>query len=172
MSNLANITPGLHDEAHRQAFFAGMRAFWARGGPALCQSLKKDGMPCRLWALRGYKFCPHHVAPSVRSERRRRLLLRPKTAAQAMRGRLREAARMQRIIWKSDRWAPGVTVILGEREDQFIEDMRGLGFLVSAFSPASLDAARWGWIGLEAGRMSRDDWRNRIRLNLAKDRSA
>jgi hypothetical protein len=172
MSASQHIVPGLHDEQHRRAFFAGLQAFRASGGPPLCQACKKDGGPCRRWALKGHRYCPHHVSNDVQRERRQRLLLRPKTRAQAERAARREAARVQRVIWQGDRWAPGSTVLLGAREVQFEIDMRGLGFAPWAFSPATLDAARWAWVGMQAGRLSPDMLRDRVRGHVLKDESA
>jgi hypothetical protein len=166
-----HLVPGLRDEQHRSAFFAGLQAFRDRGGPALCQARKKDGAPCRRWALKGHQYCPHHVSNDVQRERRERLLLQPKTRAQAEREARREAARLQRIVWKADRWAPGSTCALGMREEQFEIDMRGLGFTPGSFSPATLDAARWAWIGMQAGRVSRDEVRDRVRGHVIRDGS-
>jgi hypothetical protein len=169
MSAFRHFVPGLRDEQHRRAFFAGLQAFRAAGGPALCQSRKKDGGPCRRWALSGHQHCPHHVSNEVQRERREQLLRRPKTKAQAERAARREAARVQRIIWKADRWAPGATVTLGSREADFEADMRGLGFTPWTFSPATLDAARWTWVGVKASRVSRDQLRDRVRGHVLRD---
>jgi hypothetical protein len=171
MSASPHFIPGLRNEQQRRAFFAGLQAFRAAGGPALCQANKKGGAPCRRWALKGHQYCPHHASPQVKRERRQRLLLRPKTRAQAGRAARREAARLQRIIWKTDRWAPGSTVALGAREAQFEIDMHGLGFSPGSFSPATLDQARWAWIGMQAGRVSRDEVRDRVRGHVIRDGS-
>jgi hypothetical protein len=169
MSASHHIVPGLHDERHRRAFFAGLQAFRAAGGPALCQALKKGGGPCRRWALKGHQYCQHHVSNDVQRERRQRLLMRPKTRAQRERAARREAARVQRVAWQADRWAPGSTIVLGGREAQFEVDMRGLGFAASTFSPATIDAARWAWVGMQAGRITRDQLRDRVRGHVGRD---
>lgn len=79
---------------------------------------------------------------------------------------------MQRLVWKQNRWAPGCTVILGTRESQFEADIRGLGFSPTMLSPATIDAARWVWVAEQAGRVSRDQLRDRIRLHVLKDERA
>jgi hypothetical protein len=163
------ITPGFHNEDHRKALALGRTRYLAAGGHPKCRALAKSGQPCRRWALRGEQFCSHHASPQAQRERRERLLLRPKTRAQAERAARKEAARVQRVVWRRDRWATGSTITLGAREAQFEIDMRGLGFTPWAFSPATLDAARWAWVGMEARGMTRDMLRDRVRGHVLKD---
>lgn len=166
------IIPGYHSEEHRIAFESARDRWLAAGGPRRCASHRKDGNKCGGWALRGHEYCTHHVANSVQQARRLRLLSRPKTRKQAERARRREQARLQRAIWTADRWAPGGTVGLGPREDEFQIDMRALGFTPSSFSPATLDQARWAWIGATSGRRTRDELRDRVAFHVARDLAA
>jgi hypothetical protein len=163
------IIPGIHDERHAAAFFAGRDRFLSAGGPRRCSALNKAGNPCRAWALAGHPQCAHHAPSEVRRERRLRLLRRPNTPKQAAGALRREQARLQRIAWKADRYHGGATVTLGRREDGFQSDMHGLGFPPSGFSPATADAARWCWINVQAGRMTTDQLRDRLRWHVAQD---
>ncbi len=161
--------PGFKSEEHRLAFYAARDRYLSSGRAPRCSAKAKHGGPCGALALRGHEQCFHHVATPVRRAQRLRRLARPATAAQAARAQRRAAAALQRIAWKADRWQDGQTVTLGEREPIFQADMRALGFSPSTFSPATADAARWAWIGADAGRMTRDDLRQRVRWNVAKD---
>ena len=163
------IIPGLRDEAHAAAFFAGRDRFLAAGGTRRCTALAKHGGKCGGWALRGHEQCAIHAPVPVRQERRKRLLSRPRTPKQAARARRREQARVQRIIWKGNRWAPGATVTLGPREDQCRADLCALGFDPAAFSPATADAARWSWLNVQAGRMTADQFRTRVQWHTLQD---
>lgn len=163
------IIPGIHDADHASAFFAGRDRFLAAGGPRRCSSLAKHGGKCGAWALRGHEQCVIHVSVPVRRERRLRLLTRPKSAKQAARALVREQARLVRVGWKADRFRPGQTVTLGPREDAFQADVDAFGFSPSCWSPATLDAARWCWVGVRAGRMSVDQLRARVRWHVAQD---
>jgi hypothetical protein len=163
------IVPGIHDDAHRRAFLAGRARFFAAGGPRRCAALAKHGGPCQAFALRGHEHCSHHAPNRVRHSRRLRLLSRPKTAAQAERARRREHARILRIIWRRDRHAPGATVTLGPREGAFVTDLQALGFDPASCSPATMDAARWLWIGVQSGRTVADQMRERVRWHIARD---
>jgi hypothetical protein len=163
------IIPGIHDEAHALAFFAGRDRFLAAGGPRRCSALAKHGGKCGAWALHGHAQCIHHVANPIRRERRLRLLHRPKSAAQLARALRREQARLQRVAWREDRWCDGATVTLGPREEAFQADILGLGFSLVAFSPATADAARWCWINVQAGRMTLPQFRDRVRWHALKD---
>lgn len=168
-SKSCGIIPGFHDAAHRQAFMAGRAAFQARGGQRRCVSGAKHGGRCGGWALRGQDQCRFHAPVAVRRALRLRQLFRPRSMSQAKRAAGRERARIQRIVWKRDRWALGGTVTLGERDAVFFDDMRALGFAVSRLSPASVDAARWAWLNVEAGRMTIDQFRDRVRWHAAQD---
>ena len=110
-----------------------------------------------------------HAPVPVRRERRLRLLARPKSAEQAARSVIREQARMQRVAWKDNRWRDGVTVTLGGREGDFMADALALGFSPLSWSPATLDQAKWGWIAVQAGRMTIDQFRQRVRYHAALD---
>jgi hypothetical protein len=57
----------------------------------------------------------------------------PRTPAEIERFNRREAACLQRAAWKQDRWLPGATVTLEEREDIFQADMASLGFETVSF---------------------------------------
>jgi hypothetical protein len=169
MLRFHGITPGFHNEAHRRAFEAARDAFISAGGPRRCASLAKHGGACGGWALRGRDHCTHHVAVSVGRERRLRLLSQAKTPAQVERAIRRDNARVQRIVWKVDRWAPGATVTLGPGEEAFEAGIAALGFQLGSLSPASADAARWGWSHVQAGRMTLEHLRGRVRWHVAKD---
>jgi hypothetical protein len=163
------IIPGFHSEDHRAAFVAARDRWLAAGGPQRCSASAKHGGPCGAIALRGHKQCRHHVANPVRRARRLLHLTHPVTAKQAARALVREQARLVRVGWKTDRWTDGATVDLGPRENTFQADMRSFGFSPSCWSPATLDAARWCWVGVQAGRMSIDQLRARIRWHVAQD---
>jgi hypothetical protein len=163
------IIPGIHDEAHALAFFAGRDRFLAAGGPRRCSAFAKHGGKCGGWALRGCPYCVLHAPNEVRRARRLLLLSRPLTAKQAARALRREQARLQRIAWKKDRWRDGATVALGAREEAFQADILGRGFNPVAFSPATADAARWCWINVQAGRMTLPQFCDRVRWNVLKD---
>jgi hypothetical protein len=163
------IIPGLHSEAHRISFMAGRNRFFAAGGPPRCAAQAKHGGRCGAFALQRCDYCGHHAPNAVRRARRLRLLSRPKTAAQAERARRRESARVQRIIWRHDRHAPGATVTLGPRDEAFMADLQALGFNPVSCSPATMDAARWLWIGVQGGRTTFDQMRDRVRLHVARD---
>jgi hypothetical protein len=165
----SGLITGFHTDAHRRAFEAGRDAFLAAGGPRRCASRTKSGRPCGGWALRGQTYCTHHAPVSVRRARRLRLLSHPKTAAQAARALLREGARVQRVTWTRDRWVEGATIVLGLRDKAFMADARSLGFMLDQLSPASRDAARWAWLNLKAGRMTTDQFRDRLRWHAARD---
>ncbi len=166
------IIPGIHSDAHRRAFFAGRDRYLAAGGPRKCAAHAKHGRRCGGWALRGEGYCSHHASNAVRRARRLALLRRPISAAQADRLKRRESARLQRVLWKRDRWAAGSTVTLGGRDDAFAGDLRTLGFALSDLSPATADAARWVWLHVEAGRMTLDQLRDRMRWHVALDQGA
>ena len=163
------IIPGLHDAEHAAAFFAGRARLLARGGPPRCNSLNRHGGKCGAWALKGHPFCVIHAPVPVRRERRLSLLRHPKTAKQLTSALIREQARLQRVAWKVDRWRDGRTVDLGTREDAFLADVVAVGFRPSTFSPASMDAARWRWLGLQSRQITVDQFRDRIRWNVALD---
>lgn len=166
------IIPGLHSVEHAAAFFAAAERYRLAGGPPRCTSRAKHGGNCRALALRGYPYCAIHAPVSVRRERRLRLLRHPKTAAQAARALVREQARLQRIAWKADRWHGGQTVYLGDRDDGFLADVAASGMHPSYWSPATADAARWCWVRLKADRLNMEQFRERVRWNVALDRAA
>ena len=166
------IVPGIHDTEHAALFFAGRDRFLASGGPLRCSSLAKHGGKCGAWALRGHAQCIIHVSVKVRRERRRLMLTRPKSAAQLAKSLAKENARLVRVGWKTDRWRDGQTVTLGTREAAFRADIEAFGLPASGWSPATLDAARWCWVGLKAGRMSVDQLRVRVRFHVAQDVAA
>jgi hypothetical protein len=165
----SGLIPGFHDETHRAAFETARSRFLAAGGPRRCSARTKGDALCQGWALRGHEHCAHHAPNDVRRARRLRLLSQPKTAAQADRARRRERARIQRVIWRQDRTAPGATVALGPREDAFLADLQASVFDAASCTPATLDAARWAWLGVQAGRITVDQFRDRVRWHLAKD---
>jgi len=165
----SGLIPGFHDPDHRRAFELGRGAFLAAGGPRRCASRTKARQACGGWALRGEDYCTHHAPVPVRQARRLRLLSCPRTAAQANRAVRREHARVQRVIWKADRWTAGQTIDLGPRDAAFRADVTGLEFNLDRFSPATLDAARWSWLHVQAGRMDRGQFRDRLRWHTARD---
>ena len=165
----SGLRPGFHDERHRAAFVAARTRWLAAGGQARCKSRAKHGGRCGGWALRGAEYCLHHAPNAVRRERRERLLARPKRPEQADRTRRRESARVQRVAWRFDRWTAGQTIDLGPRDAAFRADVTGLEFNLDRFSPATLDAARWSWLHVQAGRMDRGQFRDRLRWHTARD---
>ena len=169
MRTLRGIIPGIHGPEHLAALQAGRARLFSAGGAPRCSAHAKHGGPCGAMALSGEAFCYHHAPNPVRQARRLRLLQRPASAAQLQRTRRKEARRVQRRIWAKDRFAPGVTVDLGAKEDAFQADMRAFGLSPSGMSPATLDQARWCWLGLIAGRVTVDQLRGRVREHLARD---
>jgi hypothetical protein len=110
----STIIPGIHDETHREVFLAAARAFKAAKRFRYCRATAKTtGNRCRGFAMRGTDFCTMHAHPDVKRERRQKRLARLKSPEQIERFNRREAARIQREMWRRDRWAPGSTVALG-----------------------------------------------------------
>ena len=171
MAMHALLNRGFADDNHRRAFMAATYAWLAAGGPRRCIALTKQRKKCEGWAMRGCDYCSHHARGPVQEARRLRLLTRPATPKQAAYAKRREHRRIMQRLWKHNRFAAGATITLGPREDGFVADLHGLGFTLAELSPASADAARWLWIGLTAGRVLPDQFRDRMRLHMAKDRA-
>jgi hypothetical protein len=166
------IIPGFHSPAHELAFYTARNRWLAAGGPLRCSATAKHGGKCNTIALRGYKYCRWHVASSVRRARALQQLRHPATAKQAARTVRREHARLQRIAWKNDRWCQGRTVTLGDREDAFEADVWARGFSPADWSAATLDAARWAWLGFKSNRLTSEQLTTRIRWHIGKDMDA
>lgn len=165
----SGLIPGFHSEAHRAALYAGQRRFIAAGGAVRCVSKAKHGGQCNGAALQGQKHCRYHASGTVKCSRRLTRLGRLRTQDQALVAMRREAARVQRIVWRVDRWAPGATVTLGQRDAVFLTDVRRSGFDPEAFSPATIDAARWAWLHLQVGRMDQAQFRGRLAWHSGRD---
>ena len=163
------LIPGLHSEKHKAAWQAARRLYFAAGGPPKCTSMAKHGGPCRGAALRGHTQCRYHVASAVRREQRLARLSRLRTPEQVKRAVRREASRVQRVIWRSNRWEQGATVLLGERDVEFRTYARAAGFDPDRFSPATVDAARWAWIHVQVGRMTPDQFQARLAWHVSRD---
>lgn len=164
-----HLVPGLHDKAHREAFFAGARKFREAGRFRYCKATAKSGNPCRGLAMRGTEYCLFHAPADVKRERRWRRLARLRSAEEVASFNRREAVRCQREIWRRDRWAPGATIALGPREAQFQADLAGFGLNPATFSPATLDQAKWCWQNMQTGRLTRQQFADRVRWHQDKD---
>jgi hypothetical protein len=133
------MTPGFKSPEHRAAFIATRTDYWRAGGPPRCTANNKEGRRCGSWALSGQPWCFRHAPKQVRRERRQRLLCRPATPEQLARRHARVRAQQLRHAWRKDRWQPGSTIVLGERELAFRADLEAAGLDFRRMSPCTRD---------------------------------
>jgi hypothetical protein len=147
----ATLRPGLHSEQQRRNFADAARRFWFGTGADArrCGAPTRTGTPCRCVALRRRDRCSLHLGCSQASARRVRLLEQAArgeaTPEQAERAGVRAAANRQRVLWRRDPWAPGVTLDLGDAEGAMAAALRASGHEPRRLPPAVLDGLRWRW---------------------------
>lgn len=149
--HLATLRPGLHSEQQRRNFADAARRFWFGTGADArrCGAPTRAGTPCRCVTLRVRDRCALHLGGPQASARRVRLLEQvargEATPVQAERAGVRAAVNRQRVLWRRDPWAPGITLDLGAAQGVMEGALRTAGHDPRRLPPAVLDGLRWRW---------------------------